>query len=126
MTRQKAKDLRELIQNALNGVAGPAGVDIRVGNCRFGTDATFQVIVSEVAADGTVKTREADDFRMLASSYGLEPEDLGRSFRSNGDRYTIAGLKPRSRKYPILAKRGDGKIYKFGAQNVKVMLGVSA
>ena len=39
--------------------------------------------------------------------------DLGQEFQRSGKTFTIVGLKPRSKKYPILAKCSDGKTYKL-------------
>ena len=60
------------------------------------------------------------DFRRYATSYGLQPTDLGRKFWLNKTRqYTIIGAKPGNRKAPIMIRGKRGGIYKIAADLVK-------
>lgn len=45
--------------------------------------------------------------------YGFQKEDFGRSFVINKNVYTILGINPRNRKYPIIASNNNGVNYKF-------------
>ena len=88
-----------------------------MGNCRYTeTDATFKLEVSAISEDGEVLTAEAQAFRRNASLYGLEPDDLGMEFSSRGEAFTLIGLRPRSRKYPMVGRRSDGKVFKFSEE----------
>lgn len=87
----------------------------------------FQFLVEERDESGKVLTAVAKDFVNTAPLHGLRPEDLGRQFETGKGRYEICGMKPRARKYPVLARKlGDGKTYKFGAEYVRAMLEVSS
>jgi hypothetical protein len=91
----------------------------------FGVSATLKFDFAEVSETGEVLSQEADDFRKMAAWFGLKATDLGRKFRwHDGKRYEIMGMKPRSRKYPILARRVDSldKCMKFTADSVKMAL----
>lgn len=46
--------------------------------------------------------------------------ELGDEFKYDGKTYTIVGLKPRSKRYPILAKCSDGKTYKLTVELVNM------
>jgi len=54
-----------------------------------------------------------EEFRANCYKYGLTATDFGREFTSQGETYTLCGIKPRSRKYPFIGRRIDGKQYKF-------------
>ena len=54
------------------------------------------------------------DFNEYAPLYGMSAADYGRTFTTLNGSFTICGISPRSRKYPILAKcEATGKTYKF-------------
>ena len=127
MERAKVKAIRERIQNVLDE-AGFEDIDVKVGNASFGSGyATFKLNVSSVTADGNLVTKEAQDFKTYARLYDLKPEDLGRTFNQGRDVYEIVGAKPRSRKYPILAKNVDtGTVYKFSADMVALKLSIAS
>jgi len=79
-----------------------------------------RIVISVKGDDGEIVTKEAEDFKRYAESYCLKPEDLGERFLDfNRKEFEIVGLKPRSRKYPILVKEvKTGKVYKFSANAV--------
>ena len=49
---------------------------------------------------------------------GITADALWSKVTINGQVTEIIGAKPRSRKYPILGRRTDGKVYKFAASAV--------
>jgi len=112
------------LQAALDTVAAELGYQIQVGNASFsGSQCTFKVECAVVGEDGMAQTREATDFKARAALYGLSPDDLGKVFTNGGERFRVTGLKPKSRKYPIVAVRvKDDKGYKFPADMVKLAL----
>jgi len=118
--RQVCKDLRAAIAEALASVEAEFGVAISLGNATFTRErVTFKVEAATVDENGDANTKEAADFKLHALEYGLQPHDLGRSFDSLGTTFTIVGLKPRSKKYPILARSAkDGKVYKFSRWSI--------
>jgi hypothetical protein len=79
--------------------------------------------VSVLDGDGKAITEESESFRSNAKLLGLEPDDLGKEFTFRGQLYTICGLKPKSRKYPVIARSDNGKDYKFGSRTVLSALG---
>lgn len=100
------------------------GVRVSVkGGSYSDKNATLRLEIADVGDDGTVMSREAQDFEAYASAYGLSPDDLGKKFSQLGNEYEIVGLKPRSKKYPILAKRvGTDRIFKFPSATVQMLL----
>ena len=98
------------------------GVKTRWGNYSYNPDdgtATFKLDVGSIV-DGKMKTQEAADFERYASLHGLQPTDLGRVFILGKHQYEITGLKPRSRKFPILGRKiGTQTVFKFRPITVK-------
>ena len=130
MTKQSASDvisrLRRKIEATLNDGTLDSiqeGLQVDLGNARYTSGdifpITFKFEVSATNEDGTVETKEASDFKKLASIYGLSPDDLGREFTTyDGKTFKITGLKTTRRKYPISATM-NGKSYKFPAEQIK-------
>lgn len=122
------KTLRDDMQRVMNAwiAANPArcdGLKINVGNASFrDTSVTFKVEVATADEDGVIRDKAASDFKMYASMYDLEPTDLGREFSSGGYRYTLTGINPRATRFPINARRQDGKRFKMPAGTVKLAL----
>jgi len=113
------------VEKALNGVAEKFGLAVKVGTRRFGTkDMRFPVefVITEVDKDsGEMLSPEAMAYKKLAGSFGLDSEWLGAEFETYQGRYKIVGLKPRNRKYPVLADDvRTGKKYKFPVSPVKM------
>ena len=118
---------REHIDKALAAVGKELGVNIQLGNCRYspGESITFKLEGNALGEDGKAVSRGASDFAMLATSFGLKPEDLGKEFVSRGETFKITGLNLKAKKYPIQAEMlSNGKGYKFPADTVCRLLSV--
>lgn len=115
ITKPLLRAINADLSQALVAIAEKHGVQIKVGSGSFTSDnATVKVEIAAIASDGTAKTKEATDFERYATSYGLKPEDLGKTFSYGGKEYTLVGAKPRSTKYPLLAKDNrSGKTFKL-------------
>lgn len=118
ITRPLLRTLHAEFTEALEAVAKRHGVGIQLGNASFTSqNATFKVQVAVTGKGGVADTREAQDFRIFASSYGLSADDLGQTFPYGGKEYTIVGLSRKSTKYPILCKR-DGENVRLPVESV--------
>ena len=117
LDRSSVRMIADDIEIALAKVAKRYGVKIEVGNSSFSsTNCTTKINISTVAKNGTVMTKEATDFNHYAHSFGIKGYMLGDTFEFRYETYKITGLKPRSRKYPLLAENvNTGKVYKFPA-----------
>jgi len=105
------------------------GVKIKFGRGTYSpTNATLKLEIATIGAAGEVNSKEAAAFKMYASSYGLAPDDLGKTFKTfNGD-YIIRGARPKAWKRPILGeqvKNGTptGKVFIFPQNAVATGLG---
>ncbi len=118
--RNNLDTIKTAVLEALIPVGEELGLSFEFGRGTY-TENNF-VVKLEIATldeNGEANNRTADDFRSNAFSYGLEPDDLGRTFVTYSGRFTITGAKPKNRKYPIIAENAGGTAYKFSARDVK-------
>ena len=116
--------IRKRLKAAVKPLAKELGVVIDLGHCTFqASNCRFQLKVAVLDSNGKAITEEVDSFRSNAKLFGLDPDDLGKEFIYRGQSYTICGLKPKSRKYPVIARSGNGKDYKFDCRTVIGALG---
>jgi len=96
------------------------GLDLSVGNGSFtSVDGKLQLIIKSLNESGEAVDRSMLDFKHYAKSYGLSPEDYGKTFKHGNETYKITGLKTNRPKFPINAIRvKDGKGFKFPAASV--------
>lgn len=115
--------MREKVQAALDTVGPTLNLTLRIGSISYsatGETASFKVSAGVIGADGQGASKEGDDFKKYAGIYGLKPEQLGQKFTVAGNEYEVVGLKTRAQKLPLIAKRADGRRFKF---SVKVIGG---
>jgi len=111
--RQNIRQINSELEAVIKQVAEKYGLEVKLGNTRFtGDNFTTKVQVATVAEGGITMSKEATDFNRYKTILGINME-LGQEFQRSGKTFTIVGLKPRSKKYPILAKCSDGKTYKL-------------
>lgn len=83
----------------------------------------FTVKLTELTSDGTLAyDKEAENWNIFSSGYGLKKEWLQEVFQHNDHYFTITGLNTRSRKYPICVTRHDGKKFKYPIDLVKMLM----
>lgn len=125
MDKPTARNLSEALKTFLEPFEEENDVKVTIGSGKFDTTTlTLKVELAELAESGEALTRSANEFKTLASHYGLAPDDLGREFKDGIRTYKIIGLKPRSTRYPIIAESlSDKRRYKFGVATVKAYLG---
>lgn len=122
--RTAIRAIKQDMRDALESVAEKHGISIEVpvGGSFYPTRANVKVEVSTFGEDGQAKSKKADDFAILATRYGLDPSDLGRTFKQGRHTFTVIGLNPRAHKFPINCDRDDGKKFKFPSSTVKYAL----
>jgi len=115
--------LRDVLEGYLATTAEETGLSIELGRCSFNANtATFKLEVKTIDVDGRAFDENAANFKVFAADFGLSPDDLGKTFVNNFTTFTICGLKPRNRKYPILASKPSGKVFKFTASVIQRLL----
>ena len=123
MDRAKIKMIRGEMKEALNEMGVKYGLSFNLGTITF-TDTDFSVKVRGIDHDVTTAGSAIElDWNKYKDRYPeLRGIVLGQRFRNDeGNVYRIAGLKPRNRKYPVIAIReSDGKSFKFSTYSVIV------
>lgn len=122
MNGATAKILGDAAEAALIEVAERLGVNLTVNGGAFkpGEGTLSLRFTFGCKSDGGIPK----SFLAHCGRYSLTPSDFGAEFVSRGHTYTISGVNPRRRKYPITAIRAsDGKGYKFAAETVRSALG---
>jgi len=100
------------------------GGDLSDIDLRHGFDIQFRIGIP--MPDGSLFSHDKALFEVLAPSFGLEPSDHGRIFRTDGEAFRITAINPNRPKYPISVERvADGRGYKFSAANVVTYLKAS-
>ena len=123
LTKSSLAIIRKDIEDALSVVAKKHELSFRLNGIRY-TENSFKVGLEAVQSSNGESVLSVT-FKEKCYKYGLLPEHLGRVFYSGDNSYKITGLKPRNRKYPVIAERTDnGKQFKFSALKVKIALGI--
>lgn len=123
LTKDAVRSTLAQLEKALAGINLP-GFQIKLGRSTYRDTITTKIEIMPISVDGEVVSKEAVAFKELATIYGLKPEHLGQKVVVNGTQYEIIGLAHKSHRFPILAKRGDGKTFKFPAESIRMKLGV--
>lgn len=125
--RSTIRIIEERVAAALTSVADDLGVVIKPrGGSFMATSYTMKLEVSLVDDGGMALSREAEDFKVIATLRGLQPTDLGRTFNdSRGNEHKIVGWRMRAATKPVLTSCG-GKEYCWPLESIKRALGLPA
>lgn len=122
--RDVCRMVAQVAERAVREALAPYGLNVRVHGGSFGDGFyAMKIEAAVVQAGGLVLDRDADAFLKLANLYGFEAADLGRTFEDVGHTWKVAGLKPKSDRFPVLVEREDGKRFKYPADRVLRGLG---
>ena len=117
VTKTLLEEFRKDFAEAVKGLEKKYNSEIKLKNISYGFDS-FTATVSVESPD-----TKKNEWNLYCNSYGLAPEDLGKTFKDSKHTYTIIGLKPNSRKYPIICKRDDGVNMDYTLPAVRQFLG---
>ena len=123
LNRQVLKMITDEIESAIAHIGKKYDVEIKYKSGSFTpSNASLKFTVNTISDNGDSITKETSDFVRYAKFYGFSVDDLNKTFNYCNEKYTVVGLKASSKKYPILCKREDGKMFKMTAQTVKALL----
>ena len=126
LTPGRCDRLHRDIMAACQQVAETHGLAVEGGefsdiDLRHGFDIAFRVGIP--MEDGSQFSHDKVMFESLAGSFGPEPSDYGRTFRTDGHAFRITAINPNRPRYPISAQRiADGRGCKCSAENVLAYL----
>jgi len=120
--RRTVRTILAEVEEALRPVAEKHGIRLERKHCTYHADelpVAYKFLITELDQEGNEMSSDAKEFVRQAEFHGLKPSDLNKGVTVRGEKYRIVGLRPRSRKYPILMEQvRTGKIYKFSAKSV--------
>ena len=123
ITQEQVRELRQQLQVVLDEFAAANGLRaIVTGGSYTLNNVAYKLELAVVEEDGEAITRGAEHFQFYASSFGLSPQYLGKTFVYEGKTMKVVGLNRRSRSYPIMVDDTDGKHYKFSAESIKKLV----
>lgn len=109
-------EVRDQINNTLAAVLKQYGLTAKIGNIRYSSNDFRTTLTVSTGSNADAAQRE---FERHAYKFGLAVDLFGKSFMHHGEKFTITGIKPKSRKYPVLAKNAKGTTYKFTAMTAQ-------
>ena len=111
--RATVQELKSEITAAITAVCKRHGLVVKGESGRF-DPATYRCsYVIRVPGEHVVDGDQAE-FALHAHLFELTESDYGKTFRSSrGEPFTLVGIKPRNRKYPVIGKNAAGQRYKF-------------
>lgn len=115
--RATLRMLRPDIEEALKGVGEKHGITFTFNNIRFSDDMFSTRLEARVGENSDDHAKA--DWDKNCWRFGLKPEDFGKTFSYAGTSYKIVGIKPRSRKFPVIAENLAGKKYKMPVEAIR-------
>jgi hypothetical protein len=115
------KTIRADLNAALKAVEQKHGLTIQLGNIRYSEDDFRMQVKAFATGKGNVadpKEAARIEFEKYAHRFGLIESDFGKKFTVGTITYTICGIKPRAKRYPVIAETAKGTRYKFAASRV--------
>ena len=85
---------------------------------------TVKTITTDIKEGESIQqANDRAEFTRYAASFGLKAADFGQIVTIDGKRFKIVGLKPKSRKYPVLGQVvGGDKVFKLALNSVRTQL----
>lgn len=124
MDRQKLKKIIDIVNEMLKineDVFEEIGVRLSYCGARFSRDGggVLKIEIVEKNEDGTENSLESSNYKAMCRIYGLTEDLLGKKCNFRGSEFTLVGLRPKGKRYPIVMQRSDGKKFKFSIISVK-------
>lgn len=108
------RDLSGKLTAAIARVCAEHGLSVEFDGGRFDPESYHCGYVLRVAAEHAVDG-DRSEFAVYAHLFQLTIDDFGRLFALNGQAFSLVGLKPQNRKYPIIGRDASGRRLKFPA-----------
>jgi hypothetical protein len=122
MDKSQWHKIGEEMADVLTKVAKKYGVTFESSGFTYGEHScVFKTTATVNDASGQKKDLERDTFITWAKKYPsiYNPNWLDKTFTDKDHTYTVVGLKPGAKKYPIITRRDDDQIYNWSLSLVK-------
>jgi len=116
--RESLNAIRNDVTSALKTVEERYGVTFNLGRITYGSDnlraKLTGALTSAVGTDNSMEAQLIIGLKEYGHRYGLSIKDAKKVFSASGKQFVFMGIKPSSKKYPLIVKRiEDGKMYKY-------------
>jgi hypothetical protein len=120
MERSEVSNAQAAISAELEAIGKRLGLSITLDpRGTFDHEAAyFKLTVTRPGANGESVPRHALDFKVNARRYGLTADDLNATFRYAGEELTLVGAAPKSHRFPLIARKPNGKLIKVPIEAV--------
>ncbi len=119
--RNVAREFQADLMEAVAVVGKRWGIQMEGVKGSFRAEA-FDLALHFVLGKADGREPEERAFGQYAGLFGLSGEDYERSFVSQGERYRLVALKPRSPKYPVIGVTSEGRRFKFPREVLKNLI----
>ena len=108
-------EFRNDFENQMKGMEAKYGFKISLGSMSYSSNQfTSKVTVTDTAGGNADDAEGKQSLKSDGWKFNLTEKDYNKRFGYNGKQWELKGLKPRSRKYPIIATEvGTNKSYKL-------------
>lgn len=106
-TRQSHKHVQKLIEQRLKELGDELGVRFECYGGQYGDTPHIKIRIHTEGNSGEIESPEVKNFKRDSWIYHISPDALNEEVMLQGDYYQIVGLKPTSRKRPIVTMRLD-------------------
>lgn len=114
--RPECKIIRKEAVEALNKALADLGLQGSLGNMTYDGSKVSAKLTITLAGVDVAK----EEFEKHCYLYDLKKSDYGMQFVSQGETFELCGIKPRARKFPLVAKNvRTGKRFKFPRRAIK-------
>jgi hypothetical protein len=119
INRAALRIITEEVMVALKTVGDKHGVDLTQAGGKFSNSGTGEIKLKLAVRDnGMGVSGEENRFRQNAPLSGISADAFGKTFMHAGRTYTVAGWKPSSPKYCVMAKDVHGDASFFSATHI--------
>lgn len=106
----EARLIAEAALAALKPVAEQFGLSVAKSGGNYSATSLIEKFeFALVGENGEAQTREARDFARFCGMFGLTADMLNKQFLNGGQLFTITGLNTKAPRFPVQARRSDGK-----------------
>lgn len=116
--RTNLKIFRQEIEMALKEITEKYGIQFEVGSIKFSSNEFSTKLTANLGEKKSKADTYEQNWLKYAKWYGMNPEDLGKTFSARGKTFKIVGLDPKQRKNNIMLE-SNGKGFKAPAEMVK-------
>lgn len=115
-TAKDCDNLRADLEKVFEKYHQDTEIHLSMGSMTYGdTDIVFKVTAKRIAkgVDPELESLRLS-LKKYGRSYGLSEKDFLRPLVTrDGEKMVLLGIRPKARKYPLIVKKANGKLYSY-------------